>query len=337
MLRTVHGLLWLIIFICLSDCQLISQTDDFLPDLSGPYLGQTPPGSEPEVFAPGIVSTGLYERDLTMTPEGDEIYYCTVLGNYDHAVIVGTRQIKGKWTRPEIMPFAADPGYMYIEPHISPDGNRFFYVSNQPDSVGAPPMQTEDIWVMNRTENGWGAPARLPAPVNTIHAEYFPTLTKGGTLYFTRRKVDEKWDAIYRSVWIDGAWTEPERLGKTVNAGTARFNAFVDPDERFLIVPVLGLQDSRGSVDYYVCFRDENDIWTGPFNLGNAVNTQGGLEFSPYISPDGRYFFFMSRRLEPREGKLSLSDLKKWNQEPRNGNPDIYWMDASFIGQLKSK
>ena len=27
---------------------------------SGPYLGQPLPGDEPELFAPGIVSTGLY-------------------------------------------------------------------------------------------------------------------------------------------------------------------------------------------------------------------------------------------------------------------------------------
>ena len=69
-------------------CQFVSQKDVMQPNVSGPYLGQGIPGSDPSVFAPGIVSTGLYERDFTMTPEGDEIYYCVVLGNYDHAVIV---------------------------------------------------------------------------------------------------------------------------------------------------------------------------------------------------------------------------------------------------------
>ena len=50
------------------------------PTLQGPYLGQTPPGSEPELFAPGLVSTGFYERDLLISPDGDEIYYGLVAG-----------------------------------------------------------------------------------------------------------------------------------------------------------------------------------------------------------------------------------------------------------------
>jgi len=335
MAKTAFVYVWVILLIILLDCQSVNRTDGHFTDFCGPYLGQNPPGPEPEVFAPGVVCTGLYERDFTMTPEGDEIYYCTVLGNYDHAVIAGTRQIDGKWTKPEILTFSADSRYRYIEPHISPDGNRFFYVSNQPDSLGAPPQETEDIWVMTRTDTGWSDPVKLPAPVNTVHAEYFPSLTRGGTLYFTRRKQNERWDAIYRSSRHNNAWTEPERLGKEVNSGTAQFNAFIDPQERFLIVPVFGREDSYGSVDYYVSFRDENDIWSGPFNLGENVNTPGGLEFSPYISPDGLYFFFMSRRLKSKNENLTLSELNKWHKEPQNGNPDIYWMEAAFIEALK--
>lgn len=41
--------------------------------LHGPYLGQKPVGSLPEIFAAGIVSTGLYTRDIAITLEGKEI------------------------------------------------------------------------------------------------------------------------------------------------------------------------------------------------------------------------------------------------------------------------
>ena len=37
------------------------------PDRAGKYLGQRPPGAQPELFASGIVSTGLYERDVATT------------------------------------------------------------------------------------------------------------------------------------------------------------------------------------------------------------------------------------------------------------------------------
>jgi Tol biopolymer transport system component len=49
--------------------------DDF-PILKGPYLGQKPPGMTPEIFAPGIVSTGLDELNSVFSPDGDEFYFC---------------------------------------------------------------------------------------------------------------------------------------------------------------------------------------------------------------------------------------------------------------------
>ena len=42
--------------------------------LTGPYLGQTPPGVTPEIFAPGIVSTenGVY-ANVTFNPDLKEV------------------------------------------------------------------------------------------------------------------------------------------------------------------------------------------------------------------------------------------------------------------------
>lgn len=40
------------------------------------YLGQTPPGSFPEIFAPGIISSEAREHSsLTFSPDGTEIYF----------------------------------------------------------------------------------------------------------------------------------------------------------------------------------------------------------------------------------------------------------------------
>jgi hypothetical protein len=41
-----------------------------IPVLQGPYLGQTPPGSIPEVFAPGVISTASgWEAALSFSPD----------------------------------------------------------------------------------------------------------------------------------------------------------------------------------------------------------------------------------------------------------------------------
>jgi hypothetical protein len=307
------------------------------PDLRGPYLGQTPPGGQPELFAPGIISTGRYDRDIAMTPDGREIYFTVIVGNYDLCVLAVTREQDGGWTEPELLPFAADPDYMSIEPFVSPDGRRFFFVSNRPLGEG---REDENIWVAERVGEGWGDPVPLPAPVNTEDGEFFPSLTRDGTLYFTRgiRSGPGAGNFIYRARPTADGWAEPERLPAQVNPGAAQYNAFIDPDERYLIVPMAGRPDSRGGTDYYICFRGPDDTWTGPINLGPEVNSAANLEWSPYVSPDGRYFFFMSIRMEPpldRDGKVTYQALQQALTRPGFGLPDTYWVDASFLLRLR--
>jgi hypothetical protein len=97
--------------------------------ISGPYLGQTPPGSEPILFAPGIVSTGLYTRDIAMSKDGREIYFC--ISDASATAIIVTKCINTIWTEPVIAPFSGK-GYFDLEPHISPDGEKFFFLSGRP-------------------------------------------------------------------------------------------------------------------------------------------------------------------------------------------------------------
>lgn len=315
---------------------------DEFPVLSGEYLGQTLPGAEPEIFAPGIVSTGMYTRDLAMTPDGNEIYFGVAVGGF--TVIMQTKSENGRWTKPEVAPFSADPRYMNLEPFISPDGQRFYFLSNrppaggdlEPDEVGT--WVNQDIWVMDRTGDGWGEPYNLGPPVNSDAAEYFPSVTSDGTIYFTRTPEGTRESYIYRSRLQNGSYTEPERLGAEVNSTMSQFNAFIAPDESYLILGVFGREDSRGSTDYYVVFRDRDDSWSGPINLGDRINTPRGGEFSPYVSPDGKYFLFMSTRTRSPEEfpeELTHSYLEEVYNGPRSGNCDIYWVDASFIEELR--
>jgi hypothetical protein len=318
-----------------------SPTDEF-PELRGPYLGQVPPGDEPELFAPGIVSTGMYERDVAMTPDGREIYWGVVAGR--HAVIMYTRLVDGRWTAPMVAPFSRDPRFLNLEPHISPDGGRFFFLSTRPpDGDPVPDEQVgewvnQDIWVMDRTEDGWGEPYNLGPPVNSEAPEFFPSATLDGTLYFTREETEPRASLIYRSRMADGRYVEPERLPEAVNSTDQQYNAFIAPDERYLILGVFGRDDARGGTDYYATFRNEDDTWTGPVNLGDHINRARGAEWSPYVSPDGRFLFFMSTRpsgIATLPTELTVRDLRALHDEPENGNPDIYWVDASFLDELR--
>jgi len=312
------------------------------PELVGDYVGQPPPGGTPEIFAPGLITTGIYTRDVAMTPDGSGLYFGVLLGPVA-AIIETHRGADGVWSEPEVAPFSTDSRFFNLEPAISPDGSRFMFLSTrvqgrEPEPEELRNWSNQDIWVMDREEDQWGEPYNLGAPVNTEESEFFPSMTRDGTLYFTRGIEDGQGSFIYRSRLVNGEYQEPERLGAEVNATPNQFNAFIDPDESYLIICTGDRDDSLGGTDYYVVFRSDDDRWSEPINMGEVVNTPGDGEFSPYVSPDGRYFFFMSTSFGAQERippALTWDYIKSYRMMPEIGNAGIYWMDASFIEELR--
>ena len=318
-----------------SDESAVGPTSTF-PELRGPYLGQEPPGLEPQIFAPGIVSTGLATRDVAMMPDGSEIYFGVTVG--DRSLIMMTKDVDGQWTEPEVAPFSGR--YLDLEPAISPDGQRFFFLSTRPQAGQEEKSGWvyQDIWVMDRENDGWSEPYNLGSPVNSDAPEYFPSVTEDGTLYFTREGEGQV-SSTYRSRFVDGVYIEPELLGPEVNCGSNRFNVFVAPDESFAIVPAVGREDGLGGVDYYVVFRSDDDTWSEPVNMGDAINQPTGREWSASLSPDGKYLFFMTSRTDPSADLpltgRSISDLLAASTQSGLGSSDIWWVSTDIIERLR--
>jgi len=300
---------------------------------SSAYVGQPVPGAEPRLFAPGVVNTGMATRDLAMTPDGREIYFCMVAPGYRYTAICVTRLEDGRWTEPEVAPFAADPRWMDVEPFITPDGRQFFFCSNRPtDPEGDGNI---DLWVMDRQGDQWGSPRNVGEPVSTGAQEYFPSVTEDGTLYFCRAVPPSRIHHIYRSRRIAGVYQEPELLPEAINAGQSQFNSWTSPDESRCIVPIAGHPQNLGGVDYWLALRDADDQWSGPLNLGPVVNDGSSHTWSPYVSPDGRFFFFMSARQDrPEQWPETWRGLQDRHLRPGGGRPAMYWMNAAFLDSL---
>ncbi|UCF36216.1 MAG: PD40 domain-containing protein [Acidobacteriota bacterium] len=103
-------------------------------ELRGPYLGQKPPGTQPEIFAPGIVSTDFYNHSsLTISPDGREIYWA--MGPLDQPIrIYVSKWLAEGWTKPEIVSFTKD--YNGDCPVLSPDGRSMYFNSDRPHEPG---------------------------------------------------------------------------------------------------------------------------------------------------------------------------------------------------------
>ena len=314
------------------------------PVLKGPYLGQKTPGAVAQLFAPGIVSTGMSERRLAISPDGKDILYEQAAGRI--VTIMETRLEDGRWTEPAVPSFAADLDHFYFEPAFTPDGKTVLFLCTRPRAgqTDKPGWGNQAIWAADRGEHGsWSAPRDLGAPVNTDAGEFYPSLTNGGTLYFTQAGVSGGNPKVMRARRTGDRYAEPEPLPEAINGHGPTYNACVAPDETYLIA----CREEKGGggkpegTRYLVFFRSPDGRWSEGVDPGPAVNLPGGEANAPALTPDGRYLFFGSTASSELRSQapaaLTSRRLLAFFSGPQNGGSDIYWIDTSVIGQIRER
>ncbi len=284
------------------ECQL-SQ----FPELKGPYLGQKPPGMNPEVFAPGIVTTDLNEHGSpTFSSDLSEIYWSPQYKEIGGGRILFMEMIHSRWQPPKTAPFSKD--FKNQNPFLSVDGKRIYFKSFRP--IEADVYRNGAFWVSERTAEGWSIPKPLGPYVNSGSMGQQISESMNRNLYYACEQPSGKglWD-IYRVRYASGQYREPENLGDSINTEFYDGSPYISPDEKYLVFSSLSRPDGHGGEDLYTSFRDEKGDWLNAINMGPIINTKEH-EGYPIISPDGKYLFFV-----------------------RNG--DVYWVDAKVIEKFK--
>jgi glyoxylase-like metal-dependent hydrolase (beta-lactamase superfamily II) len=269
------------------------------------YLGQKPPGMKPEVFAPGIISTEAHEYSMAVSKELDEILFTRRLGEYSY--IYSTMFRKGKWIAPKIAPFSGK--FSDYDQCFHPEGSRLFFASDRP-RTGNPFIG--DIWFVEKSAalaGGWGKAKSVGSPVNTEVNEACPTVARNGNIYFHAVYPRGEGEAdIYCAEFVDGKYITPKKLSSAVNTKWGESNAFIAPDESYIVFG-SSRPGGFGAGDLYISFRAESGEWTKAVNMGNEINTSSS-EYCPSVSPDGKYLFF----------------TRIVGSNPRQG--DIFWVRA---------
>lgn len=274
------------------------------PLLTGEYLGQTPPGEKPAIFAPGIVSARKNEHSpAVFSPDGNEVYW----NEQYRGAILYMKQVDGIWTAPAPAPFCTEHGQQ--EPVFSPDGRKLFYLSFRP-MPGSDSADEENMWFVERTDDGWTDPRPVSDQINDTDLYWTSSVAANGTIYFaTIRNDGYGRQDIYRSRFIKGEYQEPENLGAVINGPGFERTPHVAPDESYIIYASTGKDSSLRQFDILVSFLGDDGLWSEPVTITDRMETGGGV-LCPVVTPDQKYLFFISRG-------------------------DIYWMDAGFIKELQ--
>lgn len=296
------------------------------------------PPVTPELFGKGLISSGLSERDFAISPDGTEIFYTlqSPQGVFQ-TILQMKKQVNGSWSKPVVAPFAGK--YSDLEPAFTADGKKLFFASNRP--VSGTEIKDFDIWVVEKENGNWGEPKNIGAPVNTAADEFYPSITKTGNLYFTAAyKNGIGKEDIFMAKWENGKYGEPAFLDTAINSKMYEFNAFVSPDEDFIIFTSYGRKDDKGRGDLYMSRKDAAGKWQPAWNL-TLLNSEK-LDYCPFISPDKKVLFFTSERNSLKRSfpgiPVKMDDLVKSFTSPLNGGGDIYWVsfDALMLqGYLK--
>jgi WD40 repeat protein len=291
------------------------------------------PGSEldsiPRLFAPGVISTGDDESHAEISPDGTTLYFLKNTPTFDTWTIVRSRWNAGRWSTPEVAPFSGR--WSDADPFVTEDGLRLYYISTRPVDGGA--KEDTDLWMVERSSGGdWGSPRHLGPAVNSPASEWFPTVTRNGTLYFGSERPGGKGSAdIWRSRLVNGVYQEPENLGEPVNTPAGEFEPMVSPDERFMVFAAAGRPGSLGRFDLWISYNQDG-AWSKPEHLSAPMNSDG-WDFGPRLTHDGRCLFFTSSRATARtlDRPLKYEELLARLHAPGNGLRDIYYVSTSAL------
>jgi hypothetical protein len=284
----------------------------------------------PQLFLPGIISNGLGNRDIAISPSYNEIYFTLQLGRV--SAILYCKKQGGGWSKPEVAWFSGKFGD--LEPAFSSDGNKLFFASNRPLNEKDTTLKDYDIWYVEKKGGKWTGPFNLDSLVNTNKDEYYPSITANGNLYFTRENGETK-DDLFVSRYSNGKYRQAELLPQEINSTGYDFNAFIDPLEQFIIFSSYGRKDDLGGGDLYIS-KNKNGVWQPAIHLDTPFNSPA-LDYCPFISFDKQYFFFTSKRSSikfPFKSPKNLSQLEKLYQSPGNGNDDIYIVSLDAVKLL---
>jgi WD40-like Beta Propeller Repeat len=277
------------------------------------------PGVKLELVGEGTVSTDQDEFGAMPDKDWTTLYFNRSIPAHYHYVMYVSQFKNGTWSVPETLPFSGE--YRDSDPVISADGRTLYFVSDRP-AEGFEANQFH-AWSADRTTAGWTNLHPLRGPVNEKGNTEFVSFATNGNLYFTSDRSGSSFD-VYRSRLVNAQYQPAENLGPVVNDGRYTIEAFVAPDESFILLGSFA-RDSLGNADLYITYN-ENDVWSKPVNFGPSINTKA-RDYSPRISPDGNYLLFSSERgfpIEPHDQPTSYQEFARRMHGTLNGLGNIY-------------
>ncbi|MBL4587682.1 MAG: PD40 domain-containing protein, partial [Flavobacteriales bacterium] len=169
--------------------------------------------SKPKSIGANINSAG-HEAAIGLSPDG-QLLFIYKDDNNDGNVYFSRRKGEEDWSKP--LPMGSDVNTKSWETHATVNATQdlLIFVSNRTGGYGG-----RDLWYSKKLPDGnWGLAQNIGSVINTQYEEDSPFLTvDGNTLIFSSQGHTSMGGFdIFRSEFVDGAWTAPENIGYPIN------------------------------------------------------------------------------------------------------------------------
>ena len=186
----------------------ISEAKQALDGISGIYYSGQVDGvwSEPEMLDLG----DEYALNGCVYINGQTLWFCSRRdGNYGDVDLYTASRVDGVWQDLQNAGEQLNVDYDAGEVSFSADQNTMLFSVSRYGGLGF-----TDLWQTQRVGEGWSEPVNLGNVINSIEIECFPYLSEDGTqLWFTSpSKMGYPGYAIFRSIWQDDTWGEPQEI-----------------------------------------------------------------------------------------------------------------------------
>jgi arginase len=298
-----------------------------------PVVIENPP-PQVTLFAQDLFSTHRNELNASFSPDGNVFLYTIANNSYSDTfyTIFVSHFEDGAWSSPRIAPFSGR--YSDADPFFAPDGKRVYFISKRPCQEKAAPKSDFDIWFVDVSSTG--ELGTLPHPLTEINSdtdELYPSVAMNGNLYYSTENDTTGYDILVSRPTPTG-FSQPESISPLINTNATEYDAYIAPDESYLIFTAMGRTDGMGSGDLYIS-KKVNNQWTVARNLGPAINSPF-MDQCPWMSPDGKSFFFTSFRDQNAylfTNAVTTQRYLNLLDSPWNGLGNVFWVHSQSIFQ----
>ncbi len=176
--------------------------------------------------------------------------------------------------------------------YVNPKGNLMLFSSLMPE-YEQDTISDWNIWKSIRKNGEWQTPKPFFSE-NLEGNQFYPWLTNSGNLYFAITPHGSQNSDLYVSKYSEGRYEEPIPLPKRINSDKLEGDAYVSPDESFLIFAGFEREQNLGKSDLFISFNENGD-WSEPLWLGEEINSEG-YDGSPFVTEDEKFLIFTSSR-----------------------------------------